>query len=131
MLTSTNAFKNALLDGTVSLDTMFGGGTLTLRSGAAPGAGNAATGAVLATFAITSTTWAPASNGQRALTATLTDVSADANGIAAHFRLANGTYVLEGTISAIGGGGDMELITTTIVATQPIDLTSVTFTVSH
>lgn len=130
-LTSTAALKNALLDGSVTLGAMFDGGTLTIRSGSAPGAANAATGTVLATFAITNTTWAAASNGQRALTATLSDSSADASGTAGHFRVANGTYVIEGTVTTVGGGGDMELITTAIVATQPVDLTAVTFILSH
>ena len=128
-LTFSTAFRNALLDGSTTIDTMFNGGTLTIRSGSAPGAGNAATGVALASFAITNTTWAPASNGQRALVATLTDSSADATGTAGHFRLANNTYVLEGTVTATGGGGDMELVTTSIVATQPVDLTAVTFEV--
>ena len=128
-LTFSTAFRNALLDGSTTIDTMFNGGTLTIRSGAAPGASNAATGTALASFAITSTTWAPASNGQRALVATLTDSSADATGTVGHFRLANGTYVIEGTVTATGAGGDMELVTTSIVATQPVDLTAVTFEV--
>jgi hypothetical protein len=130
-LTSTAAVKNALLDGSVTIDTMFNGGTLTIRSGAAPGAGNAATGVVLATFAITNTTWVAASNGQRSLFATLTDSSADNSGTAGHFRLANSTYVVEGTVTATGAGGDMELVTTSITAGQPVDLTAVTFTLAH
>lgn len=130
MITTSTAFKNALLDGSPTIGTMFNGGTLTIRTGAAPGAGNAATGTVLASFAITSSTWAAAANGQRALVATLSDASADASGTAAHFRLANGTYVVEGTVTATGGGGDMELVTTAIVATQPVDLTAVTFEVA-
>ena len=130
-ITSTAAFKNALLDGTPSIGSMFDGGTLTIRTGTAPGASNAATGTVLATFAITSSTWAAASSGSRALTATLTDSSADNSGTAAHFRLANSTYVLEGTCTATGAGGDMELVTTSITAGQPVDLTAVTFTLAH
>lgn len=132
-ITSNDAFKNSILDGTPSIDTTFDGGSVTIRTGAAPGAGSAAAGTVLATFTIGSTTWAAASSGARALTATLTDASADNSGVAGHFRLASstGTYVLEGDVTAVGGGGAMELITTTIVATQPVDLTQFTFTVTH
>jgi hypothetical protein len=133
MITSNAAFKNAILDGTPEINTMFDGGTLTIREGAAPGAANAATGTVLATFTIGAAQWAAASSGARALTATLTDGGADATGTAGHFRLASstGTYVLEGTATAVGGGGDMELITTSIVATQPVDLTAFTFVLTH
>jgi hypothetical protein len=129
MLTYSTPFRNAILDGAPTIDTMFDGGTLTLRTGAGGGATNAATGTVLATFAITATTWAAASGGTRVLTATLSDPSADATGVAEHFRLAGTTYVIEGSVTAIGGGGDMELVTTSIVATQPVDLTAVTFEV--
>jgi hypothetical protein len=132
-ITSNNAFKNAILDATPEINTMFDGGTITIRTGTAPGAGNSATGTVLATFTVGAAQWAAASSGARAITATLTDASADNTGTAGHFRLASstGTYVLEGDTTAIGGGGAMELITTSIIATQPVDLTSFTFTLSH
>lgn len=52
---------------------------------------------------------------------------------AGYFRLTSstGTYVLEGDCTATGGGGAMELITLSIVATQPIDLTQFTFVLTH
>jgi hypothetical protein len=133
MITSNTAFKDALLDGSDDLNSMFDAGTITIRTGTAPGAGNAATGTVLATFTVGAAQWNAASSGSRTITATLTDASADNNGVAGHFRLASstGTYVLEGDATAIGGGGAMELITTTIIAGQPIDLTAFTFTLGH
>jgi hypothetical protein len=132
-ITSNTAFKNAILDATPEINTMFNGGTITIRTGTAPGAGNAATGTVLATFTVGAAQWNAASSGARAITATLTDASADNTGTAGHFRLASstGTYVLEGDATAIGGGGAMELITTSIIATQPVDLTQFTFTLGH
>lgn len=132
-ITSNTAFKNAILDATPDINTMFDGGNLTIRTGAGAGAGNPATGTVLATFTIGAAQWNAASSGARTITATLTDSSADNTGVAGHFRLASstGTYVLEGDATAVGGGGAMELITTSIVATQPVDLTTFTFTVTH
>jgi hypothetical protein len=132
-ITSNTAFKNAILDATPEINTMFNGGTITIRTGTAPGAGNSATGTVLATFTVGAAQWNAASSGARAITATLTDASADNTGTAGHFRLVSstGTYVLEGDATAIGGGGAMELITTSIIATQPVDLTSFTFSVGH
>jgi hypothetical protein len=133
IITSNTAFKDTVLNASADVNTMFNGGNLTIRTGAGAGANNAATGTVLATFAIGAAQWAAASGGARAITATLTDASADNTGVAGHFRLASstGTYVLEGDATTIGGGGAMELITTSIVATQPVDLTTFTFTVTH
>lgn len=50
------------------------------------------------------------------------DSSADATGTATWFRLvtSGGTYVMDGTVTATGGGGDLQLSTTSIVATQPV-----------
>lgn len=133
VITSNTAFKNAILDGTPDINTMFNAGNITIRTGAAPGAGNAATGTVLATFAVGAAQWNAASSGQRTLTATITDASADNTGTAGYFRLTSstGTYVLEGDCTVNGGGGAMELITLSIIATQPIDLTQFTFTLTH
>jgi hypothetical protein len=133
IITSNTAFKNAILDATPDINTMFDAGSLTIRTGAGAGAGNSPTGTVLATFTIGAAQWNAASSGARTITATLTDSSADNTGVAGHFRLASstGTYVLEGDATAVGGGGAMELITTSIVATQPVDLTTFTFTVTH
>lgn len=132
-ITSNTAFKNALLDGSVTIASMFNGGSLTIRTGTAPGASNPATGTVLVTFATTNTTWAAAANGQKALVATLVDPTADNTGVAGYFRLSSssGTYVLEGDVTATGGGGAMELVTTNIYAGQPVDLTQFTFVLSH
>jgi hypothetical protein len=132
-ITSNTAFKDAILDGSDDINSMFDAGTLTIRTGTAPGAGNSATGTVLATFTIGATQWSAASSGQRLITATITDSSADNTGTAGHFRLASstGTYVIEGDATATGGGGAMELVTTSIVATQPVDLTAFTFSLTH
>jgi hypothetical protein len=132
-ITSNTAFKDAILDSTPDINTMFNAGSLTIRTGTAPGAGNSATGTVLATFTIGATQWSAASSGQRLITATITDSSADNTGTAGHFRLesSTGTYVIEGDATATGGGGAMELVTTSIVATQPVDLTAFTFSLTH
>lgn len=132
-ITSNTAFKDAILNASPDINTMFNAGTLTIRTGTAPGAGNAATGTVLATFTIGAAQWSAAASGERTITATITDASADATGTAGHFRLASSTntYVLEGDCTVVGGGGAMELITTSIVATQPVDVTAFTFSVTH
>jgi hypothetical protein len=58
-------------------------------------------------------------------------VSADANGTAGHFRIYDSggtTCHIQGSITATGGGGDMELNNTSIAATQTVTITSFTLT---
>ncbi len=124
-ITINTTLKNTLLDG---IDTVFNGGTLTIRTGSAPGANNAASGTVLATITLPADAFAAASSGTKALSGTWQDTSADATGTAAHFRLVNSgsTQVLEGTVTATGGGGDMTLDNTSIAAGQQVTITSFT-----
>lgn len=52
-------------------------------------------------------------------------------GTAGYFRLktSGGTAILDGTVTAVGSGGDMQLGSTTIVTGVSVDLGTVTFTV--
>lgn len=122
------AFGNHILDG---FDAAFNSGTLEIRSGAAPGADNAAAGVVLATIALPADALATAAARSKAKSGTWQDVAADATGVAAHFRLTGnaGAYVVEGTVSATGGGGDLQLDTTSLVAGQPVTITAFTFSI--
>lgn len=54
-----------------------------------------------------------------------------ASGTAGYFRLkkSGGTAVLDGTVTATGGGGDMTLGSTSINTGVPVDLGAPTFTV--
>jgi hypothetical protein len=54
-----------------------------------------------------------------------------ASGTAGHFRLkqAGGTAVLDGTVTATGGGGDLQLGSTTITTGVQVDLGVVSITV--
>lgn len=58
-------------------------------------------------------------------------VSPTAGGVAGHFRLkqSGGTAVLDGAVTATGGGGDMQLGSTTITLGVPVDLGVPTITV--
>lgn len=124
-ITINTTLKNTLLDG---IDSVFNGGTLTIHTGSAPGANNAASGTVLATITLPADAFAAASSGTKALSGTWQDASADATGTAEHFRLVNSgsTQVLEGTVTATGGGGDMTLDNTSIAAGQQVTITSFT-----
>ena len=105
---------------------------LKIRSGAAPANCAAAdTGTVLATLTLPSDWMAAASGGTKALSGTWQDTSADATGTAAHFRIYESTGVtclLQGTVTATGGGGDLELNSTSISLGNAVVITGFTLT---
>jgi len=119
---------NDLLD---RYDTIFPAtAILEIRSGAVPGAENAATGTLLASITLPATPWAAAASGSKAKSGTWSDTSADATGTAGHYRLKNAadTHREEGTITVTGGGGDMTLDSVSITAAQVVTVTTFTRT---
>lgn len=69
--------------------------------------------------------------GARATASTITDdTDADATGTASFFRIVDrsGTDVIQGTVTATGGGGDMTLNTVSIVIHALVSVTSLTVT---
>jgi|SRR5687768_7854 len=59
------------------------------------------------------------------------DSGADATDTASWFRIVKSdgsTHVLDGSVTATGGGGDLELTTTSITAGQPVSISSFTIT---
>ncbi|RTL04213.1 MAG: hypothetical protein EKK62_16865 [Acidimicrobiia bacterium] len=125
-ITTNTTFKNTILDG---FDTAFNSGTLEIRTGSAPGAGNSATGTVLATITLPADAFAAASGGTKAKSGTWNDTSADATGTAGHWRMTGGSNIVEGTVTATSGGGDMELDSTSITSGQTVTITAFTFSV--
>lgn len=106
-------------------------GTLEIRTGAAPGATNSATGTVLATVTLPAPAFGAASAGVVAKTGTWEDTSADATGTAAHFRITSngGGDIMEGTVTATSGGGDMEVDNVSFASGQAFTVTAFGFTV--
>lgn len=100
--------------------------TLEIRTGAAPANTAAAdSGTVLATITLPSDWMSAASGAVKSLLGTWQDASADATGTAAHFRLKQGgTCHDQGTITATGGGGDMEVDNTSLASGQQFTVTS-------
>lgn len=125
-ITLNTTLKNTILDG---FDSAFNSATLEIRSGSAPGAGNTATGTVLASITAPADAFAAASGGTKAKNGTWSDSSADATGTAGHFRMTSGSNVIEGTVTATGGGGDIELDSTSIAAGQVVTITSLSWSV--
>lgn len=122
------ASRNAALD---AIETTIGAApTLEIRTGAAPANCAAAdTGSVLATLTLPTDWLAAAASGQKTLSGTWQDASADANGTAGHFRIKSGaTCRIQGSITATGGGGDMTLDNTSIAAGQQVTVTAFTLT---
>ncbi|NBW21769.1 MAG: hypothetical protein EBR82_78825 [Caulobacteraceae bacterium] len=122
--------RNARLD---SIETTVGtSAVLRIRSGSPPAnCGAADTGTVLASITCPSDWMAAASGGQKAKSGTWEDLSADATGTAGHFRVYDSTGAtchMQGTITATGGGGDMEVSSTSFTAGQSFTVTTFTLT---
>lgn len=127
----STTLRNAMLD---QIETV--GGTsvvLQIRSGSAPANCAAAnTGTLLAQIQLDSDWAAAAASGAKAFQGLPdSDTSADATGTAAHFRLFDSTVTtcfMQGTVTAVSGGGDIEIDNVSIVAGQTVQLTSWTIT---
>jgi hypothetical protein len=126
----STTLRNARLD---AVETVVGtSAVLKIRTGAAPANCAAAdSGTVLCTLSLPSDWMSAASNGSKSKSGTWEDTSADASGTAAHFRLyaSDGTTChMQGTVTATGGGGDMEIDNTVLAAGQAFSITSFTLT---
>jgi hypothetical protein len=97
------------------------------------GVGTAPAGALLGTLTV-SGTFGTATGGVLTFGTVTSDTSADASGTAGCFRITKSdgtTGVLDGTVTATGGGGDMTLNTTTVTAGGTIAISSGTITVGN
>lgn len=122
--------RNARLD---AIETVAGTSPiLEIRSGAKPAnAAAARTGTIGASMTLPADWAAAAASGAKAKSGTWEDLLANADITAGYFTLYKSdgtTVVLQGSITATGGGGDMELITTTIVTGQPVVVSTWTIT---
>lgn len=127
------AVRNAKLD---AVETTIGtAAVLKIRTGAAPANCAAAdSGTVLASCTLPSDWMAAAGSGTKAKSGTWEDTSADATGTAAHFRLyaSDGTTChAQGTVTATGGGGDMEVNNTSFASGQAFSVTTFTLTAGN
>lgn len=113
--------------------TLAGSGALIrLYSGSRPATGGAAT--TLLAQLTCAATLGTVSGPVLTFNTITPDSSADANGTATWFRIVKSdgtTHVVDGNVGTLGSGADMELTTTTIVATQPVSISSWTITESN
>ena len=122
------AVRNARLD---QIETTIGASAVMRMFSGAPPANVAAanTGTNIATLNLPADYMAAASSGAKAKSGTWEDLSADNAGTLGHFRIyaSDGTTChMQGTITATGGGGDMEVNNTVVAAAQPITVTAFT-----
>lgn len=122
----STSVRNARLDQIES--TIGTSAIMKIRTGAPPtNCGTADSGTVVAALSLPSDWMAAASSGQKSMSGTWQDSSADAAGTAGHFRVydsGGSTCHMQGTITATGGGGDMELDNTVLAAGQQFQVTS-------
>lgn len=124
------ATRNARLD---AIETEIGTAPiLKIRTGAQPAdCATADSGSVLATLTLPSDWMAAAASGSKAKSGTWEDTSADAAGTAGHFRIYDSggtTCHLQGSVTATGGGGDMEVNNAVFAAGQDFLITTFTLT---
>jgi hypothetical protein len=125
------AVRNAMGD---SIEVAIGASpTLEIRTGPPPATTAAAdSGTVLATMTLPADFLLAASAGVKALSGTWSDTSADAAGVAGHYRIKQGaTTHAQGTVTASGGGGDMTLDNTNIASGQAINITAYSITIGN
>lgn len=126
------ATRNALADAvTTRADAGAGAATIKVYTGAQPASANdAATGTLLATFTCSDPSFGAAATGVITLAGTPKTATAAATGTAGWFRMESSTpaAVIDGSVTASGGGGDMTVDNTSITTGQTVNLTSGTVT---
>lgn len=126
------AARNAAADAVVDLlDGGTGAGTIKIYTGTQPAsAQDAVSGTLLATITLTDPAFGAASTGVATLAGTPLSGTGVAAGTAGWARLADsaGATVLDGSVTATGGGGQIELATTTISSGVTVQITSGTVT---
>lgn len=124
------AVRNARLDAFES--TTGTSAILEIRTNAQPANCAAAdAGTLLASMTLPSDWMAAAASGAKALAGTWQDTSANATGTAAHFRIKDSggsTCHMQGSVTATGGGGDIELDNVSIASGQQVTITAFTLT---
>lgn len=111
-----------------AIDAGAGAGKLRLYNGTRPATGGAVT-TLLAELTF-SDPCGTVTSGVLTFSGIASDASADNTGTATWFRIVDstGAFVLDGTITVTGGGGDITMTSTSIQAGVTVDATSLVFT---
>lgn len=123
------AFLNTLVD---ALDGGGGNGLLRLYTGTAPAPDAAATGTLLAELTLSATAFGAAADtnpgGSVTANAITQDSSANASGTVGYARLVDSTGGNAINLTVGVGSGELQLTTLTVVAGQPVQVTSLVLT---
>lgn len=127
------AARNATTNAVVALvDADVGAGSIQIRTGAQPASANdPATGTLLATLTLADPSFGAAALGVATLDATpVLTTTGVAAGTAGWFRMLDnsGDTILDGAVTVTGGGGELELNTTTISIGVTVEITAGTLT---
>lgn len=126
-----DARRNAIVDSVVdALDAGAGAGIIRIYSGAQPAtADTAPSGTLLATITLPDPAFGAAAAGSASAGA-IAAAAATTTGTAGWFRALDSALVtvLDGSVTATGGGGDMQLNTTSLVSGVDVDITTWTVT---
>lgn len=125
--TTRNLLGDLLTD---LIDAGAAAGKCRIYTGSQPAsAGDAATGTLLVDIAFSDPAFAAWSGGTASANA-VAAVNAAATGTAGWFRIldSNNLTVMDGAVTATGGGGELEVSVTAFVSGTPIDITAWTLT---
>lgn len=122
------ATRNAMLNQiTAAIDAGAAAALIRIYDGTRPATGGAAT-VLLAELTCTDPAAPVAASGVLTFSAITQDASANATGTATWFRIVDSAFaiVFDGSVGV--SGADLNLTTTSIVATQPVSISSATIT---
>jgi hypothetical protein len=122
--------RNGSVNGVVDALDVGGGGFLDIYTGAPPANPQTAPSGTLLVSMPLSNPAAGNSSGGTATFNTIADAIAAATGAAGWFRLrdAAGTSIVDGTVTATGGGGDITFNTVAFIAGGTVSMTSLAAT---
>lgn len=126
----TTVRNNMLAQILAALDAGAGAALIRIYDGLRPSTGGAAT-TLLAELTCTDPAAAAPASGVLTFSTITQDASANATGTATWFRMVDstGSAVLDGSVGT--SGSDLNLTTTSIVATQPVSISSATITAGN
>lgn len=130
-LAFATTLRNSMLNQiTAALDAGAGAALIRIYDGIRPATGGAAT-TLLAELTCTDPSAGSAASGVLTFSSITQDASANATGTATWFRMVDSvaTFVMDGNVST--SGSDLNLTTTSIVATQPVSISSATITAGN
>ncbi len=128
-ITIATAVRNAMDDAATALTN---GGSIQIRTGSKPSSpADAATGTLLATITLNTPAFGAATSGSASLVTTSLNATAVADGTAGWFRIlsSGAAALMDGLVSAAGGGGDIIMTPAAVVTGTTCTITSGTLTV--